>query len=167
MPKKTITKQGNGTQTDPLELLKMDHQTVSDMLKELAAFEGKASKEKTKLFKELELALTTHAQAEEKVLYPALKETPPTRPLSFEAVEEHRVAKLLLKELKKNDKDTEAWQAKLKFFTETIEHHVEEEESELLPKAEKNLSEEEYYTLGSELEAFLTKARKKSTAKSK
>ena len=49
-------------------------------------------------------------------------------------------------------KGDEQWTAKFTVLKENIEHHVEEEEGELFPKAKKVLGKEDQETLGSRLE---------------
>ena len=56
---------------DALELLKEDHQTVKELFEE--AEEAGDQKEKTKIFSEIQAELETHAQIEETVFYPAMK----------------------------------------------------------------------------------------------
>jgi hemerythrin-like domain-containing protein len=62
------------------------------------------------------------------------------------------VVKRLLAELDKLGKDEETWTAKFTVLKENVEHHVEEEETEMFPKATKALSEEEVEALGTRLE---------------
>jgi hypothetical protein len=57
-------------------------------------------------------------------------------------------------------KDDENWTAKMTVLKENVEHHVEEEEGEMFPKARKALTEEEIETLGMRMEA----AKKKQKA---
>jgi hypothetical protein len=57
-------------------------------------------------------------------------------------------------------KDDEIWTAKMTVLKENVEHHVEEEEGEMFPKARKALTEEEIETLGMRMEA----AKKKQKA---
>jgi hemerythrin-like domain-containing protein len=49
-------------------------------------------------------------------------------------------------------KDKEEWTAKFTVLKENIEHHVEEEEGEMFPKARKVLGEEEAEALGTRME---------------
>jgi hemerythrin-like domain-containing protein len=78
-------------------------------------------------------------QIEEKVFYPAVKEldTKKAEEMVLEAYEEHGVVKLVLAELPKVDPDDERFEAKMTVLEELIEHHVEEEEEEMFPLAEK------------------------------
>ena len=53
-----------------------------------------------------------------------------------EALEEHHVAKILIGELREMSPGDERFDAKFKVLAEAVKHHIEEEESELLPNAE-------------------------------
>ena len=55
-----------------------------------------------------------------------------------EAVEEHHLVHVLIKELKKLKPKDEVFQAKFKVLGELVKHHIEEEEEEMLPKAQES-----------------------------
>lgn len=55
-----------------------------------------------------------------------------------EAVEEHHLVHVLIKELKKLKPKDEVFQAKFKVLGELVKHHIEEEEGEILPKAQES-----------------------------
>ena len=105
------------------------------------------------LFTQLKTELDVHAHIEETILYPALEEVEVTHDITLEAYEEHRLVKQLLAELEKMDKGEEQWTARFTVLKENVEHHVEEEEGEMFPKARKALSEEQAEELGTRLEA--------------
>jgi hemerythrin superfamily protein len=122
------------------ELLHADHEEVAKMLAEIQSSTGRA---KTKLFNEMKTALTAHLRAEEKVFYSLLKEAKRSKEPALEGFEEHHVADMLLRELSKLSASDERWDAKFKVLKENVEHHVEEEESEIWAKAREVLSDEE------------------------
>ena len=94
---------------DVYKLLHQDHETVKSIFEELEETGERAVKKRESLFNELNLELTVHALAEEKFLYPRLKDEDETNALALEAVEEHKVMKTLLKELEANDKGSDSW----------------------------------------------------------
>ena len=53
-----------------------------------------------------------------------------------EALEEHHVVHLLIAELKKMTPRDDRFDAKFTVLGESVKHHIKEEESEMLPKAE-------------------------------
>jgi iron-sulfur cluster repair protein YtfE (RIC family) len=141
-------------------LLKEDHKRVAGIFEKLEPTTERAQKTREELFSKLNSELEVHAAVEEQIFYPVLKEAAETREITFEAFEEHRVVKELLKELASTPKDTEEWTAKLTVLKENVEHHVEEEEGEMFKKARKVLTDEEAEELGSRMEA----AKKKLSA---
>jgi hemerythrin-like domain-containing protein len=124
-----------------LETLKTDHEEVKGMLEKLS--EGpKTAKARESLFTKLKKELIPHMKGEEKHFYSVLAEKKQARMQSMEALEEHHVAEVVLKELDKLPKGAENWGAKLKVFKELLEHHIEEEEGEVFETAEEELDED-------------------------
>ena len=80
--------------------------------------------------------LEVHAVVEEDVFYPALKKELSDGVLIDEALKEHQAVKDLIEELKGMEADDEEFGEKWSELVENVQHHVEEEESELLPQAE-------------------------------
>ncbi len=146
---------------DAFTLLKADHQKVAELFEQLEAASGKA---KLDVFDQIRTELELHAHIEEKVFYPALEKPSETHELTMEAYEEHEVVKRLLRELSRARSADDEWQAKAKVLQENVEHHVEEEENELFPKASDALGEEAIEELGERLEA--EKTRRQGSARS-
>lgn len=135
-------------------LLKADHKKVKGLFEALEATTERAVKKRTALFAELNAELSVHAEAEEALFYPRLIKPRETHDTALEAIEEHKVAKSLLSQLETEPKDTGKWGAKLKVLMEMVDHHVEEEETELFKQAQKILSKEEADAIGAEIAAF-------------
>ena len=70
----------------------------------------------------------------------------------LEALEEHKVLKTLLEEIAALTPADDEFDAKMKVLRENVEHHVEEEEKEMFPEAQKQLSEKVRNELGSRME---------------
>jgi iron-sulfur cluster repair protein YtfE (RIC family) len=147
------------------ELLKADHKKVSGIFEELEPTTNRATKTRQELFTELKNELDVHAQIEEQILYPALKDAEPTHEITLEAYEEHHVVKQLLTELAAMPVDSDEWSAKLKVLQENVEHHVEEEEDEMFKKAKEVLSSEQIDALGARLQAAKQEKQKALAAK--
>jgi iron-sulfur cluster repair protein YtfE (RIC family) len=114
------------------------------------------------VFEQIKMELDLHTHIEEKIFYPALEKPRQTHDLTLEAYEEHDVVKKLLREMSRAKSADEEWQAQAKVLQENVEHHVEEEENELFPKASAALGEEQIEELGEQLAA--EKNRKQKTA---
>ena len=141
-------------------LLKTDHKKVAGILEKLDSTTERGVKTREELFTQLKTELDVHARIEETIFYPALQDADETRDITLEAFEEHRLVKQLLGELEKMDKGDEQWTARFTVLKEQIEHHVEEEEDEMFPKARKVLGEEKAEELGARLEEAKTKELK-------
>lgn len=133
-------------------LLKADHKKVAGILEKIDSTTERGVKTRQELFSQLKTELEVHTHIEETIFYPELKQADETRDIALEAYEEHRLVKQLLGELEKMDKGEEQWTARFTVLKENIEHHVEEEESDMFPKARKVLSAEQAEILGTRME---------------
>lgn len=134
------------------QLLKGQHREVKALFKEIESTEDGRSRRRLML--EIGDKLKLHTSLEEKVFYPAVREleTKKAEDMVLEALEEHHVVDLVLAELPKVDPSADTFEAKMTVLKELIEHHVEEEEEEMFPMAEKRLGAEKSRDLASEME---------------
>ena len=123
------------TMTDPISMLKEDHQKVKGLFQR---FEMADEKEKGELFKEIFKELEIHTKLEEEIFYPAMREV--ESEMIAEAYEEHNIVDFILGGMKKVKPSDESYEAKFMTLKENVEHHIQEEEGELFPKAEQSLS---------------------------
>lgn len=137
---------------DVFKLLKQDHKELKNILKKLEKTTEKSQKARAQGFKQLIRELSVHAEVEEKLFYPRLREEEKLRETANEAYEEHHLAKVLLKELSETSPDDERWAAKISVLKEITEHHIEEEEEEMFPKAARVLGKEVSNELGKQIE---------------
>lgn len=150
-----------------IELLKADHQTVRDILGQLSESSERAVKKRTELLRKLETEITVHTSLEEELLYPAFKQagSKEEAKLYYEAKEEHRaVDSLVLPDLKATDPSTPEFSGRVKVVKELLEHHIEEEESELFPRARKLLGKEALDELGEQMEMLKAQRKKEIMA---
>ncbi|MBV6470995.1 MAG: hypothetical protein NBKEAIPA_02922 [Nitrospirae bacterium] len=115
------------------DMLKEDHQKVKGLFEDFETAEGR---ERGEIAKTAMQELDIHADLEERLIYPAIRATIDDDAMMNEAVEEHHVVHVLIAELKKLKPSDEKFQAKFSVLSELVKHHIEEEEEELLPKAE-------------------------------
>jgi hemerythrin superfamily protein len=115
-------------------LLKADHDRVKDLFDRFEKAKGRAAR--TKLVRQALAELKVHAAIEEELFYPAVRR-PVGKEIMNEADEEHHVAKLLIAELDAMDGTESHFDAKFHVLAENVRHHIEEEEGEMLPKAQK------------------------------
>jgi hemerythrin-like domain-containing protein len=83
----------------------------------------------------------------------------------YEAKEEHRtVDSLVLPDLKATDPNTPEFAGRVKVVKELLEHHIEEEETDMFPKAKKLLGKEKLDALGEEMMSLKASLKKSMTA---
>ena len=116
-----------------IDMLKEDHEKVKGLFEDFESTEGE---EQTDIAATTIMELEVHADLEEKLIYPAIREHIDEDEMMNEAVEEHHLVHVLIKELKKLKPKDEVFQAKFKVLGELVKHHIEEEEGEMLPKAQ-------------------------------
>ena len=139
---------------DAIALLKQDHQKVRTLLSDLEKTSERAAGKRQKLLAEIEHELTVHTKIEEQIFYPAFRDAArkdDETKLYFEALEEHHVVDLVLPEIKRTAADADEFAAKAKVLKDLVEHHAEEEESEMFPRAKTLLGREALVRLGREL----------------
>jgi len=119
---------------DAIKMLKQQHREVAKLFKEFETAKADAPREK--IFIQIADALAIHAAIEERHFYPAVKEEQ-TEELLLESVEEHLEVKRIIADLLDMEAEDEEFEAKMKVLQENVEHHVEEEETDLFPKVEK------------------------------
>jgi hemerythrin superfamily protein len=124
-----------GLATGVIEMLKEDHEKVKGLFEEFETAEGR---EQADIAATAIMELEVHADLEEKLIYPAIREQIDEDEMMNEAIEEHHLVHVLIKELKKLKPKDEVFQAKFKVLGELVKHHIEEEEGEILPKAQQS-----------------------------
>jgi len=141
--------------TDPFGYLKNDHKKVAALLEKLADTSEDAIKARERTFEQLTEAFMAHAELEEECLYPRLGEIDDLSDMAEEAEEEHASAKKLIEALSTTPVDTEEWTDQFLMLKDAIEHHVQEEEGEMFPKAQEELGEQQISSLAEDMKEFL------------
>lgn len=119
--------------TDLLNVLKDDHQRVKELFER---FEQSAdTEERAEIIKTAINELEIHAELEEKIIYPAFRAHLEDNHLLNEALEEHHVVHLLIKELKGTRGNTGRRDAKFNVLVQNVKHHVKEEEERLFAES--------------------------------
>ena len=134
------------------DLLKKQHRQVKALFKKVENTEN--ANGRRQLMEEIAEELKMHTRIEEEIFYPAVREIGSSKAEEMidESFEEHHVVDLVLAELPKVDPEDERFAAKMTVLSELVQHHVEEEEGEMFPMAEKKLGKERINELGMEME---------------
>lgn len=124
---------------DACDLLDADHRNVKKMFKEYEELSSSrargAAQKKMDLARRICDELTVHAQVEEELFYPALRDALKDTDKLAEAEVEHQSAKDLIAQIGDMGEADEMFDAKVKVLGEYVDHHIKEERAELFPKA--------------------------------
>ncbi|HEY9219332.1 MAG TPA: hemerythrin domain-containing protein, partial [Phenylobacterium sp.] len=122
---------------DALTLLADDHREVERLIDAYGA--AASLLDKVSIAERLCLALTIHAQIEEELFYPALRQAGVDRADLDECVVEHMTVRQLVTDLESAGVDDPLFDAKVRVLGEYVRAHVEEEEAQLFEAARANL----------------------------
>ena len=121
-----------------LDLLKEDHAQVTKLFKQFQRFHKDDDNEGMQSCAQAACrALEIHAQIEEEIFYPALREAANAEDALDEADVEHAHIKELVAQLDGAEPGDEHFEARVKVLSEYVAHHVAEEESTIFAKARK------------------------------
>jgi len=119
------------------QMIRQDHKKVEGLFKKFDQTQG--SQAKRRLAENAMAELEVHAALEEEIFYPAVKkEVNDGSSMVQEAIEEHQTVKQLISKLKGMQEADEQFESQFSQLMENVQHHVEEEESEMLPKVEES-----------------------------
>ena len=135
---------------DAIDLLKSQHREVEDLFSKIEKSRDVAKKDQ--LFTKLADSLAVHATIEEHHFYPAVK-AKRTEDILLEALQEHLGIKRVISDLLDTEIEDETFDAKIKVLKEQVEHHVEEEETDLFPKVRKVLDADQLEAIGQAMSA--------------
>jgi len=131
------------TRTDAVQILKQDHEKVKSLFRKFSETGDGALKTRQRLAEQIFEELALHTRVEEEIFYPAVRKATDEEgaELLDEAEEEHHVVDLIIAELKQMDPSHEHYAAKMTVLCENVEHHIKEEEDEMLPDAQKRIGD--------------------------
>jgi iron-sulfur cluster repair protein YtfE (RIC family) len=136
---------------DVLELLKNDHQRVSDLFYE--AETSGSWKKKRVIFESIRMELELHSFAEETVFYPTLLTLSDLHDRIEESFHEHRELMEILARIDALPAESPLISGQLMRLKQRVEHHVHEEEHEIFPKVRQILSPQDRENLGERVKA--------------
>lgn len=161
-----------------LQLLEQDHRAVDALFEKLEGTYAKpanverASATRAEALLNLIDALDMHARVEERVFYSSLKDASGTRDLIVSAYREHEDIDRLLRELSRQDLQSDVLATLAEELKRTVLHHVQEEEGTLFPRVREMLSAGQLEELGgllqrerAEIEKTELAQRRKGAAK--
>lgn len=129
------------TETRIFARLKADHDRHRDLLERIDATHGDSA-ERRDLFETFRIDVTAHAASEEMSLYATMLANPDLRDEAQHSVAEHKEIEDYLTELFEMDFASSGWLTRFRTMKHRYLHHIDEEEEEMFPAAEKELSDE-------------------------
>jgi hemerythrin superfamily protein len=133
---------------DVVDLIMQDHREVERIFEVLRTDRG----QRAAMTPVLTTLLTAHSRAEEAEVYPAARDEAAAADKVAHSQEEHVQADELLEQLAQVDPESSEYDDALEQLVEAVAHHVEEEESSVLPALRDGLSSDRLAQLG---DAFL------------
>ncbi|MBI4471909.1 MAG: hemerythrin domain-containing protein [Acidobacteria bacterium] len=105
------------------------------------------------LFNQIRHQVLVHAQAEEDVFYPSVRNLRigQSDTLVNDAYREHENMRRLLNEIDRLDAVSDEFNNRLQDLKRTMQHHVEEEEGKIFPMLERQWSNEQLLEVGRRL----------------
>jgi hemerythrin superfamily protein len=124
---------------DALDLLTADHNRVRGLFARFrAAKEAEDTATMATLAATMFEDLRVHTKIEERAFYPSVREADEElADIVTEGIEEHHVVDVLMEEAEQLDPSDPAWAAKVTVLIENVEHHADEEETEMFPQVRK------------------------------
>jgi Hemerythrin HHE cation binding domain len=147
------------------QMIRRDHKKVEGLFEKFD--QAKKAEAKKKICEQVIEELEVHTKLEEEIFYPAVRKHLGEEDMLDEAKQEHQQAKTIIAELKTADAEDESFEEKFSELVDAIQHHVEEEEGEMLPKAEESEMDLEGYgeEMAQRKKELLGQATKKQGAK--
>jgi len=130
------------------EVLKKDHDSHREVLNKLDATSGDSA-EREQLYATMKQELEAHTAAEEETFYATLMAKPEGQEKARHSVSEHKEAADLLAELDDTEFASPGWLPRFRKLKEELEHHMDEEETEVFQRAKKLIAEPKARELGS------------------
>ena len=136
-----------------VKLLKQDHQRVRKLFDEYDQAGDRSSKKKREIAETIFQELELHRKLEEEIFYPAVnaRANQEVKELVIENLEEHQEVGSLIEELRELDPEDAAYEESFAQLVESVQEHIEAEESEMFPEAEKRLRDQ-LDEIGSQME---------------
>lgn len=122
---------------DPVEMLKQDHARVKGLFRKWEAAPAGQPERRRELVVQIIRELVVHERIEEDVFYPAFRQAAGAKGKEIVAHShmEHEVVDNLVDQLQQTDLDDPQFEGLLRLVIENVEHHIQEEEEKMLPKA--------------------------------
>lgn len=141
------------------EILIMDHRKVDTLFAEIEKTDD--AQKLQEFFGQIYKDLSVHAEAEEKIVYPAVRSY---FDKTDELYDEQAEMKTMLADIRSTSASSPEFKAKIKKLKDAVKHHVHEEENDLIPKVRRNLSEAEMEQMATRFKETKSRLQQKMAA---
>ena len=131
-----------------ISLIRLDHTHVMATFHQYMLHSS--SGKKRAIVDNICLAVSMHAQLEEELFYPEMRKVSHDSDVLDKSVPEHNEMRQIIDRLKGADPRSKGYDQAVMALMREIMHHVADEETTLLPEAEKYISKERLAELGAE-----------------
>ncbi len=145
--------------------LAKDHEKLKELLNELVSLDEKDNESRHDLVQEIRDELVPHSRAEESILYNSMRALEEGQSEAMHGYTEHMEAEALLRTLQVAEKIDMGWKQTATKLKDALEHHIEEEESEIFATARELFTNEEAEMMGDAFERIKPQIRDESFVK--
>lgn len=136
--RQTARRSASSLRESVLEMLKDDHKRVKKAFRDFEKLDPHEEPERAaEIVEQTCSELEVHAQLEEEIFYPAVRENISEADLVTEAEVEHKSAKQLIADIRNLSPDDEKYAASFTVLGEYVKHHIREEEQEMFAQLER------------------------------
>jgi hemerythrin superfamily protein len=136
---------------DAITLLKTDHQNVDGLFRTFEATGDQS--ERRRIADRVIRELSVHASIEEQIFYPAVRRTLPNGDtLVGESLHEHQEVKEALVRLERLNAADPAFQSAMTELIRDVRHHVQEEETQILPRLRQSMDRQQLEEIGGRMQ---------------
>lgn len=146
-----------------IDILKEDHEDIRGLLKQLT--DNANGRNRKELLSRIHRELKIHTKLEEDIFYPAFRQADArgNGPLYHESLEEHHIVEdMVMPDVERAEIDDGQFAGRANVLRELVEHHADDEETEMFPRARQLLSEEQLEELGKKIEKRREELRRQS-----
>ncbi len=136
-----------------ISMLKKDHRILQKLLREFETAGDRAFSKRQEIARKVCTKLEIHSQLEEQFFYPAVQMTADKQGKDRvrAAIKEHHIVQAIVDELNVMSSEAENFAPTFKTLAAHVEHHIREEERDMLPGAWDQLGQESLEYLGDQM----------------
>ncbi|MGH3928141.1 MAG: hemerythrin domain-containing protein [Pseudonocardiaceae bacterium] len=130
---------------DVAQIIANDHRRIEELLATLESRQGDARRLVDQVIDEL----SAHTEAEEQVVYPAVRDmVPGGGRMADQAIAEHKIMKQVLAKLEQSEPGALEFENTLTALVDSVRDHVPDEENQLLPALRAVIGQDKMEELG-------------------